>query len=208
MPKTRRTAGVTAIAKKVAPNPIPFLGLVVLTIALWFTTSADAAAAPPTEDDTYTALLGWAIKLSGYPRPAVAPRVRFVSQEFFNENACHHKECHVWGWYPNTGGHTVYVHEAIRALIADGSDDKGLLAASIIVHEFTHYLQAAKRQFAPYRCEQALQLEREAYGVQTAYIVAYGRYMPIGVSMHMASCEGSASAATPLDAARQDDSRD
>ena len=133
--------------------------------------------------------------------------MRFVSQEFFNENACGHKQCHVWGWYPNTGGHTVYVHEAIRRLIADASDDKGLLATSIIVHEFTHYLQAVHRQFAPYRCEQALLLEREAYAVQSAYIVAYGRYLPIGVSMHTASCDGSASERMPLDPTLPDDSQ-
>jgi hypothetical protein len=173
----------------------------VLSIALLFAGSARAGA--PTaqgDDEIYAALLGWAAKLSGYPQPAIKPKVRFVSQEFFNENACHHRQCRVWGWYPNTGQHTVYVHETIRALIADGSSESSLLAASIIVHEFTHYLQAADRRFAPYRCEEALQLEREAYGVQSAYIVAYGRYVPVGVSMHNAGCEGSASETMHLDA--------
>jgi hypothetical protein len=87
----------------------------------------------------------------------------------------------------------VYVHEAVRDLIADGSDPRSLLAASIIVHEFTHYLQAAKRHFAPYRCDEAIELEREAYGVQNAYIVSYGRYLPVGVSIHNSGCGGSAS---------------
>jgi hypothetical protein len=87
----------------------------------------------------------------------------------------------------------VYVHEAARELIEDGSDPGSLLAASIIVHEFTHFLQAADRGFARYSCEQALELEREAYKVQNAYIVAYGRYMPVGVSMHNAGCVGNAS---------------
>jgi len=99
----------------------------------------------------------------------------------------------VWGWYPNTGGNVVYVHEAARALIEDSSDPRSLLAASIVVHEFTHYLQAANRSFAKYGCAQALELEREAYNVQNAYIVAYGRYMQIGISMQNSGCEGSAS---------------
>jgi hypothetical protein len=206
--KTRRTASVTAIAKEVAPNRNRFWGVLILSIVLLLAGSVHAATASQPEDEIYSALLGWAAKLSGYPRPAVAPKVRFVSQEFFNENACHHRQCRVWGWYPNTGGHTVYVHEAIRALIADASDDKSLLAASIIVHEFTHYLQAANRQFAPYGCDQALQLEHEAYGVQSAYIVAYGRYLPVGVSMHSAGCEGSASETNSLDATLPDDPRD
>jgi len=39
----------------------------------------------------------------------------------------------------------------------------------------------------------AIELEREAYGVQNSYIVSYGRYLPIGVPMHYAGCGGSAS---------------
>ncbi len=87
----------------------------------------------------------------------------------------------------------VYVHEAARELIEDGSDPRSLLAASIIVHEFTHFLQSANRGFARYSCEEALELEHEAYKVQNAYIVAYGRYIPVGVSMHNAGCVGNAS---------------
>ena len=45
----------------------------------------------------------------------------------------------------------MYVHEAARALIEDSSDPRSLLAASIVVHEFTHYLQAANRSFNTWR---------------------------------------------------------
>ena len=157
--------------------------------------SSSAASSPPSapEAELYDGLLGWAVKLSGYQRPATAPTVEFVPQSFFNANACGGKECRVWGWYPNTGGHVVYVHEAARALIEDSSDERSLLAASIVVHEFTHYLQAASRDFARYGCAQALGLEREAYNVQNAYIIAYGRYMQVGISMRNAGCQGSAS---------------
>jgi len=173
-----------------------------LSVALLLSASASAYTATPSakENEIYSALLGWAAQLSGYPRPAVMPEVQFVSQEFFNTNACHQKQCHVWGWYPNTGRHVVYVHEHVRALLSDGSDEKSLFAASIIVHEFTHYLQAANRGFAPYRCEEALQLERQAYSVQSAFLVSYGRYFQVGISMHNASCEGSASETTAHEA--------
>jgi hypothetical protein len=167
-----------------------------LAVALLLSASAYAATPSAGEDEIYSALLGWAVQLSGYPRPAVMPKVQFVSQEFFNENSCHGKKCHVWGWYPNTGQHAVYVHEAVRALISDASDERSLFAASIIVHEFTHYLQAANRGFAPYGCDEALKLEREAYSVQSAFIVSYGRYFQVGGSMHNAGCEGNASETT------------
>ena len=164
-----------------------------LIIALLFSASADASAPSPQEADLYAGLLDWAVKLSGYPQPATPPTVEFVSQEFFNEHACGGKRCRVWGWYPNTGKNVVYVHEAARALIEDGSDPRSLLAASIIVHEFTHYLQAVNRGFERYACNEALALEHEAYSVQNAYLVAYGRYMQVGISMHNAGCAGSAS---------------
>jgi hypothetical protein len=193
---TRRSANVT---EGLRFGRFRFRCALAAWIALLFVGSTHAATPP--EDEIYSALLGWAARLSGYPLPAVTPKVQYVSQEFFNENACHRKSCYVWGWYPNTGQHVVYVHEAVRALIADASNETSLLAASIIVHEFTHYLQAASRGFAPYRCEEALQLEREAYGVQAAYMVRYGRYFPVGISMHNARCEGSASETTVEDPA-------
>jgi len=139
-------------------------------------------------DDVYANLMGWAEKLSGYPAPEVAPVVVFKPQSFFDANACGGHHCHVWGWYPDTGKNIVYVHESARAAIADGSDPRS------VVHEFTHYLQAVHRKFAPYPCSQALALEREAYAVQSAYINAYGRLIPVGVSMQTVSCGGMASA--------------
>jgi hypothetical protein len=161
--------------------------------------SAAAYASPPSPQDaeTYAGLLGWAVKLSGYPEPASPPVVEFVPQEFFNEHACGGTRCRVWGWYPNTGKKVVYVHDAARELIKDGSDPKSLLAASIVVHEFTHYLQAVNRGFAPYECTEAVKLEHEAYSVQNAYLVAYGSYMQVGLSMHTVRCSGSAGAAPP-----------
>ena len=167
--------------------------LLLSLVSFLFAASACAASPSPQEKELYAGLLSWAVVISGYPRPAITPTVEFVPQEFFNENACHHTECHVWGWYPNTGKDVIYVHEAVRELMADASDRRSLLAASIIVHEFTHYLQAARRGFAAYRCEEAIELEREAYGVQNAYIVSYGSYLQVGVSMHNAGCGGSAS---------------
>ena len=162
-------------------------------ITLLFAASAYPSTPSSQDEELYAGLFEWAVQLSGYPRPATTPNVAFVSQAFFNENACDHRECHVWGWYPNTGQDVIYVHEAVRELVQDGSDWRSLLAASIIVHEFTHYLQAAKRGFAPYQCQDAMELEREAYGVQNAYIVSYGSYLHVGLSMHNAGCGGSAS---------------
>ena len=175
---------------------MPSFHLRSLLVFVLYSATAAASSPSPQESELYNGLLGWAVKLSGYPQPATTPKVEFVPQTFFNEHACKGKRCRVWGWYPNTGENVVYVHEATRALIADGSDPKSVLAASIVVHEFTHYLQAVNRGFARYGCSEAIELEREAYNVQNAYIVAYGRYMQVGISMQNSGCDGTASEST------------
>lgn len=146
---------------------------------------------PQDESEMLEGLTSWAVTLSGYAKPAVMPVLQYVPQEFFTKNACGGKACKVWGWYPNTGGNIVYVHEDARAPMFDGTDSRGLLASSIVVHEVVHYLQAVKRNFAAYACEDAISLEREAYGVQREYFTRYGRYYPIGISMHNSGCENT-----------------
>jgi hypothetical protein len=165
-----------------------------LLIAVVF--ASPALASPPSSQEAELAagLFNWAIKLSGYPRPSTVPVVEFVPQAFFDASACGGRSCRVWGWYPNSGKAVVYVHERARDLIAEGSDARSLLAASIVVHEFTHFLQAANRGFAVYDCETALQLEREAYSVQNAYLSNHGSEVRVRVSMHDAGCERNARA--------------
>lgn len=161
--------------------------------SLLLATMVLAAPVSAQEDEMFSTLMSWAVSLSSYPPPARMPTVEFVPQQFMDEHACGGKHCHVWGWYPNTGRDVVYIRDDIRGLLADGSDPRSLVAASIVVHEFVHYLQAVHRNFAPYDCTQALELEREAYQTQAAYLQSYGRYFPVGVSMHSANCAGSAS---------------
>jgi hypothetical protein len=167
----------------------------VLALLLALFVAVPAFGSPETAQETelMNTLMSWAVKLSRYPSPDKVPTVEFVPQAFFDAHACGGRHCHVWGWYPNTGQDVVYVRDDIRELIEDGSDPRSLFAASIVVHEFVHYLQAAQRGFAPYDCKQALDLEREAYYAQAAYMQSYGRYFPVGVSMHTANCAGSAS---------------
>lgn len=143
-------------------------------------------------DELFSALMGWAVMLSGYPAPAEMPRVARVPHEFFVRNACGGRECKVWGWY--AGGDTLYVDERL-----DPAND--LLASSVVVHEMTHYLQAragklegrAAAAMGPggsrlVDCRMTIDLEREAYGVQQAYLVRYGTYRPVGISMHSVGC--------------------
>jgi hypothetical protein len=181
----------TLSTRRFIPRSIAVRFVLFLVVSL-LTAPAFSSQSAAREDELFAGLMSWAVRLSSYPAPDKLPTVEFVPQAFFDDQACHGKHCHVWGWYPNTGQDVVYVHEELRPLLADDSNPRSLLAASVVVHEFAHYLQAASRGFAPYSCEQALELEREAYKLQSAYIVSYGRYLPVGVSMHGANCAGSA----------------
>ena len=107
-------------------------------------------------------LLSWASHLSGYPMPAEPPEVRFEQHAFFVENVCGGKECNVVGWYNDAD--IVYIDEKYQ-------DIDGAFATSLIVHEFTHFLQHKSGKFDSLSCEDSVAREREAFYVQSRYMV-------------------------------------
>jgi hypothetical protein len=146
--------------------------------------------------DLYATLLSWAVTLSGYPAPAEPPLIVPEPHAFFVQQACHGQECKVLGWY--AGGRNLYIDDTL-------DPENNLFASSVVVHEMVHYLQGVARgddalqsgaafTVAP-SCEQVVHWEREAYAVQREYIMRYGAYMPIGVSMSHVQCEQEVAAA-------------
>lgn len=141
--------------------------------------------------ELFSALLSWAVTLSGYPAPAQPPEVISVPHSFFVQNACGGRECKVFGWY--AGGSKLYLDENMNPA-------EDLLAASVVVHEMVHYLQGVARNGGvPARgaaygdrpgCAAAIEMEREAYGVQNEFLVRYGVYRPVGMSMARVACDG------------------
>ena len=107
-------------------------------------------------------LLGWASYLSGYPMPSDPPEVLFEQHSFFVENVCGGKECSVVGWYNDAN--VVYIDERY-------SDVESQFATSLVVHEFTHYLQHKSHAFDSLSCEDSIAREREAYYIQNLYII-------------------------------------
>ena len=107
-------------------------------------------------------LLSWASHLSGYPMPSDPPEIRFEQHTFFVENVCGGNECNVAGWYNDAD--VVYIDERYR-------DIESGFATSLVVHEFTHYLQHKSGDFESLSCEDSISREREAYYVQNLYII-------------------------------------
>jgi hypothetical protein len=131
-------------------------------------------------DELYAILMSWAVTLSGYPAPAQMPEIVKVPHSYLVQAACNGRECKVMGWFPP--GKTIYLDERL-------DPQNNLHASSVVVHEMVHYLQHLARGEQPHECANSIAMEREAYQVQRDYIVRYGVYQPVGVSMHHVGCE-------------------
>ena len=132
-------------------------------------------------DELYAVLLSWAVTLSGHPMPDHKPTVKMVPHSYIQQVACNGRECKVMGWFPP--GDTIYLDDRLDPA-------QSLLASSVVVHEMVHYLQhLSGANPAPYSCKASLAMEQEAYSVQRDYLLAYGVYQPVGVSMHEVGCE-------------------
>lgn len=134
--------------------------------------------------ELYAILMSWAVTLSGLPAPEKMPEIALVSHGELVNAACSGRECKVMGWFPP--GDTIYLDRRLNP-------QDNLLASSVVVHEMVHYLQhqtAAKE--LPFDCVSTIALERQAYGVQREYLLRYGVYQPVGVSMHNVGCEEAA----------------
>ena len=107
-------------------------------------------------------LLSWAVHLSGYPAPSESPDIRYAPHSFFVQRVCGGKECAAVGWYNDRA--IIYLDEKYQS----GAGD---FAASLLVHEITHYLQHQSGKFDSESCADSLTREREAYRVQNDYII-------------------------------------
>lgn len=145
-------------------------------------------------NELYAALLSWAVTLSGFPAPPNIPDIVAVPHAFFVANACGGNECRVYGWY--AGGNNLYID--------DRMDPQGnIVHASVVVHEMVHYLQGIARYgVVPLAnatngvaysdkplCSATIDMEHEAYGVQREFLLRYGVYHPVGLSMARVSCD-------------------
>lgn len=133
-------------------------------------------------EELYAVLLSWAVTLSGHPMPLKPPEVVMVPHSHLVQAACGGRECKVMGWFPP--GDRIYLDERLKLR-------ESLHASSVLVHEMVHYLQHQRRgeDRSPYSCTEAVAMEREAYQVQRDYLLRYGVYQPVGVSLHHVGCQ-------------------
>jgi hypothetical protein len=115
----------------------------------------------------FSALLSWAVLLSGYAEPDRPPEVAYKPHRFFVEQACGGHDCEAVGWYDDKG--IVYLDARIRG-------DDSVFVRSLIVHEFVHYLQDLSGKYDSHSCTDQIEREREAYAIQRIYVAeAHGQ---------------------------------
>jgi hypothetical protein len=132
-------------------------------------------------DELYAVLMSWAVTLTGHPMSDHKPVIEMVSHSYLEQVACGGRRCKVIGWFPP--GETIYLDSRL-------DPEHDLLASSVVVHEMVHYLQHVSRpHHTPYSCEESLAMEQEAYQAQRDYLLKYGVYQPVGISMHHVGCE-------------------
>ncbi|MBA2408783.1 MAG: hypothetical protein H0V62_03040 [Gammaproteobacteria bacterium] len=116
---------------------------------------------------TFSALLSWAVLLSGYAEPQGPPELEYKPHTFFVSEACGGDECEAIGWYNDA--HVVYLDERMRG---DNRSD----TRSLVVHELVHYLQHLSGKYDSLSCADQIAREREAYAIQRIYMAeAHGQ---------------------------------
>ena len=98
----------------------------------------------------------------GLPGTGAVPGGALRPHTFFVQRVCGGKECTAVGWYDDR--EIVYIDEKYH-------DQESGFAASLLVHELTHYLQHQSGRFDSLSCTDSVAREREAYRVQNDYIL-------------------------------------
>jgi len=99
---------------------------------------------------------------SHYPLPGAAPEIHLVPIQHLRDRVCPGHSCAVHGLQVEN---RIYLDEAL--------DMSNLLHASILYHELVHYLQWSARGDAK-DCQEYLEREIEAYGLQIAVLAKAG----------------------------------
>ena len=113
-------------------------------------------------NELYSSLFSIAVFLSGYPENSIPqPHVIRAPQEYFVRTSCRNiaLNCKTLGNY--RGGNYVFIHEKIDLNTAKG--------ASILVHEYVHFLQIYHGMSAT-TCRDRINLEINAYEIQRKFL--------------------------------------
>jgi hypothetical protein len=130
--------------------------------------------------ELFAILMSWAASISGTPMPATMPPVVWVEKEWLYQVVCQGKPCRAMGLHRQG---TIYLDKRL-----DPANQ--IYHASVVVHEFDHYLrwQTGAYKSSYDACRDAIEEERHAFGVQQEFLTRHGVYQPVGLSMHFTGC--------------------
>jgi hypothetical protein len=125
-------------------------------------------------------LLSWVFTLSDFEKVGnECPEMQMVKHSWLEEQACNGRSCKVLGWYPGEGD-VVYLDDRMDL-------ENNLFHSSVALHELVHWLQGKQGALLE-NCQRSIEAEREAYSIQSQYLVEYGTYYPVGSVVPMLRC--------------------
>ena len=132
-------------------------------------------------EEIYASLFSIAVMLGGFPNDYISlPMVVRPPKQYFIETSCNNvaKNCDVVGRYK--GGRIIYVLDTL--------DVRQPFGASVVIHEYIHYLQSYYGQSAA-TCKDRINREIMAYGVQQTYLRTHGiDKIPVTFEVIQKSC--------------------
>lgn len=130
-------------------------------------------------------LFQWAARLTRrtLPDDLTLPVVVALSVEQLNQRVCPDKPTRC---RPIAAAYGIENRDIIYR---DSLDMTRLLDRSYLLHEVVHFLQHQdQRDAVNASCEQILANERQAYGVQAAFLRQHGIYQPVGLELRRIRC--------------------
>lgn len=126
-----------------------------------------------------------ASRLGAFAMPDETPKIERLATEEIERVICRGQRCGAVAFFDDRTK-TVYVDDRLDL-------SQNLAARSFVVHEVVHFLHLQAGKLSPdMTCEARLNLEKEAYEVQNAFLAQNGSIERIGTRLLQSMCRGAA----------------
>ncbi|HMX09649.1 MAG TPA: hypothetical protein PKE61_01935 [Burkholderiaceae bacterium] len=172
---------------------------VLLCAACWLHPCAEAAgpasgvakSVPPAsarlDPELLQDLMGWAVRLTGLPAPAVLPRLTPLPEAALAARVCPDQPRHCRTLM------AVYDTDRQEVLYRDSLDLRDETDQSFVVHEFIHHLQHLRDGDALFAdCPRVVAAETQAYAAQNRYLAHFRQWRRVGEMLRFMHCHSAA----------------
>lgn len=117
-------------------------------------------------NELIVALLVWVVANTTYAEPLQSPNLDYKTKAEMVTEICPGKNCDPSAYYED-GTNTIFLRLELR-------NSRTIPTRADLVHEIVHYLQNQSGHWTEVSCESNAEREREAYRIQSEYLVFNG----------------------------------